>query len=72
MRWPPSSPGSRPAWQSFLEAESNVDAATRESWIELARLSPRGFKLDEPTVDVYRGRLTALARSLAADIGTAR
>jgi len=57
---------------TFLEAESNVDVATRESWIELARLSPRGFKLDEPTVDVYRGRLTALARSLAADIGTAR
>lgn len=56
---------------SFFEAESNVDAATRKSWIELARLSPRGFKLDEPTVDVYRGRLTALARSLAADIGTA-
>ena len=57
---------------TFLEAESNVDVATRESWIELARLSPRGFKLDEPTVDVYRRRLTALARSLAADIGTAR
>lgn len=53
---------------SFLEDESNVDAATRESWIDLVRLSPRGFKLDEPTVKVYRSRLTALARTVAADI----
>jgi AcrR family transcriptional regulator len=53
---------------AFLENESNVDAATRNSWIDLLRLSPRGFKLDEPTVEIYRGRLTALARTLAADI----
>ena len=57
-----------PALAAFLKSESNVDAATRQSWIDLVRLSPRGFKLDEPTVATYRSRLSALARTLAADI----
>lgn len=37
-------------------------------WAELLELSPRGFKLDQPTVAVYRRRLTTLARGVGADI----
>ena len=38
------------------------------AWIELLRLSPRGFKTEEPTVEVFRQRLTDLATMLAAAI----
>jgi AcrR family transcriptional regulator len=44
------------------------DRATRAAWGDLLELSPRGFKLDEPSVETYRHRLTVLARSVAADI----
>lgn len=37
-------------------------------WRELLELSPKGFKLDQPTVTVYRRRLATLARGVAADI----
>jgi len=40
----------------------------RAAWIELLRFSPRGFAFDRPPVDVYRRRLSALARTIAADI----
>ncbi|MEM9564403.1 MAG: helix-turn-helix domain-containing protein [Actinomycetota bacterium] len=43
----------------------------RDAWIELLRMAPQGFRVDEPSVDVYRGRLNALARSVAADIDAA-
>jgi AcrR family transcriptional regulator len=42
--------------------------ARRAEWAELLLLSPKGFKVDEPTVAVYRRRLDALARGVAADI----
>ena len=37
-------------------------------WADVLELSPKGFKTDEPSVAVYRRRLSALARSVAADI----
>ena len=40
----------------------------RAAWLELLRFSPRGFAFDRPPVDVYRRRLGALARSVAADL----
>lgn len=40
----------------------------RASLLDLIRLSPYGFKVDAPTVEVYRARLSALARSVAADL----
>jgi AcrR family transcriptional regulator len=40
----------------------------RAEWVEVLTLSPKGFKVDEPSVAVYRRRLGALARSVAADI----
>ena len=43
-------------------------AARRAEWAELLDLSPKGFKIDQPSVAVYRRRLSALARSVAADI----
>ena len=42
--------------------------ARRKGWIDLLEHAPRGFKLDRPSIDEYRQRLTALARSVAADI----
>ncbi len=42
--------------------------ARREEWLEVLQLSPKGFKIDEPTVTTYRRRLTTLSRSVAADI----
>lgn len=44
------------------------DDARVGAWIELLRLSPRGFKTEEPTVAVFRQRLTDLATMLAAAI----
>lgn len=44
------------------------DRTTRAAWSDLLELSPRGFKLDQPSVEVYRRRLTVLARSVGADI----
>lgn len=40
----------------------------RAGWIEVLRYSPKGFKFDQPSVDTYRARLTALASSVAADV----
>ena len=40
----------------------------RTQWMELLVLSPRGFKLDQPSVDVFRKRLGRLAHSVAAEI----
>lgn len=47
---------------------TGAPAALRASWLELLDMAPKGFKLDQPTVAVYRRRLTTLARSVAADI----
>jgi AcrR family transcriptional regulator len=43
----------------------------RSQWVELLRLAPKGLKYDEPSIEVLRGRLAALARSVAADIEAA-
>lgn len=40
----------------------------RDGWAEILELSPKGFKIDRPSVEVYRRRLATLARSVAADI----
>ncbi len=40
----------------------------RDGWAEILELSPKGFKIDRPPVEVYRRRLATLARSVAADI----
>lgn len=42
----------------------------RDGWAEILELSPKGFKVDRPVVEVYRRRLATLARSVAADIDT--
>lgn len=47
---------------------TGADSTRRSGWVELLELSPRGFKLDQPSVAVYRRRLRDLARSVAADI----
>jgi AcrR family transcriptional regulator len=47
---------------------TGAPAAVRAGWSDLLDLSPKGFKLDQPTVAVYRRRLTTLARTIAADI----
>ncbi len=42
--------------------------ALRADWFDLLALSPSGYKADQPPVEVYRRRLTALATSVAAAI----
>jgi AcrR family transcriptional regulator len=46
--------------------------AQRVEWAEVLDLSPKGFKFDQPSVDVYRRRLSTLARTVAADIDAVR
>lgn len=41
----------------------------RQDWVDVLHHAPKGFTLDEPSVDAYRRRLTVLARSIAADVG---
>ncbi len=50
---------------------TGAPAARRAEWVELLDLSPKGFKVDQPSVAVYRRRLSTLARSVAADIDAA-
>ena len=40
----------------------------RAEWADILELSPKGFKIDTPSVADFRRRLTALARGVAADI----
>ncbi len=47
---------------------SRAAVERRAAWVEVLKFSPKGFKFDQPTVEVYRRRLTALASSVAADI----
>ncbi|MEM7092299.1 MAG: TetR family transcriptional regulator [Actinomycetota bacterium] len=42
--------------------------ARRRGWGDLLQLSAKGLRADQPTIDVYRERLRALAESVAADI----
>ena len=42
----------------------------RKGWLDLLEFSTRGFKIDHPSVNAYRRRLTALAKSVAADIAS--
>jgi AcrR family transcriptional regulator len=43
-------------------------SSRRAESVDVLELAPKGFKTDQPTVVVYRRRLTTLARSVAADI----
>lgn len=56
----------------YLESKSSGHGAAarrrRDEWAEILELSPKGFKIDRPPVEVYRRRLATLARSVAADI----
>lgn len=45
--------------------------ARRQGWMDLLQLSSRGLRADQPTIEIYRDRLRALAQSVAADIGAA-
>lgn len=40
----------------------------RSGWLDVLRWSPGGMRGDQPSVSEYRRRLTALARSVAADM----
>ena len=57
------------AMAEFLD-ESAPDASPdqKRGWLDLLKLSPKGFRFDQPTVQTYRLRLTALAQSVASDI----
>ena len=47
---------------------STASRAQRKGWIDILEFAPRGFKLDRPSITVYRLRLTALADSVASSI----
>jgi len=55
---------------AYLRRHGATTAHSRE-WIDLLELSPKGFKIDRPTVATYRRRLAALARSVAAALSAA-
>lgn len=46
-------------------------AERRAGWLDVLRWSPQGMRFDGPSVEQLRGRLSALARSVASDIDTA-
>ncbi len=48
--------------------EDFADAEKQRAWVDILRLSPKGFKSDQPSVALYRQRLATLAQSVAADI----
>lgn len=47
---------------------SKAAESRRAEWAEILEFSPKGFKVDTPSVTDYRRRLAALARGVAADI----
>lgn len=60
-------------WQGLADhlaaVASTADATTRADWVDVMHFSPKGFKLDEPSIETYRRRLTTIARGVAAEIG---
>lgn len=46
--------------------------ARRNGWRDLVQFASKGLRADQPTIDVYRQRLRALAQSIAADIDASR
>ncbi len=56
----------------YLEAaHPGNNAATkgrRADWLDVLHYSPKGFKFDAPSTEVYRRRLAVLARGVGAEI----
>lgn len=46
--------------------------ARRQGWSDLVKLASKGLRADQPTIEIYRQRLRALAHSIAADIDASR
>lgn len=44
----------------------------RDSWLEMLRLAPKGLRFDQPTVDVFRHRLSTLAAVVATAVDAQR
>ena len=44
----------------------------RDSWLEMLRLAPKGLRFDQPTVDVFRHRLSTLAALVATAVDAQR
>ena len=47
---------------------TGAPASCRTEWVEMLKLSPKGFKFDQPSIEVFRRRLITLARAVASDI----
>ena len=57
------------AWLADVApGDSTAARARRQRWLDLLHLGPKGLRSDQPPVDVYRHRLSVLARSVAADM----
>ncbi len=56
------------AAELYLAGTGSRSADRVAGWLDVLRWSPRGMMSDQPAVDRYRLRLSALARSVAADI----
>lgn len=59
----------------LAECHPGTAATVRErraGWLDVLRWSPAGMRSDQPSVAEYRRRLSALARSVAADVDHAR
>jgi len=68
--WAPSVERLHKGLAAYLRRQGAPKARAGE-WADLLELSPKGFKIDRPSVTIYRRRLTALANSVAAALTTA-
>jgi len=50
---------------------SKAMVARRQGWSDLMQFASKGLRADQPTIEIYRQRLQALAQSIAADIEAA-
>ena len=59
-------------WLAEVSPGTRSDCqAQRVGWLDLLRWSPQGLRVDRPSVEHFRRRLSALARSVAADVAAA-
>jgi len=63
--WAPSLERLHKGLAAYVRRQGATRARSSE-WTDLLELSPKGFKIDRPSVATYRRRLTALANGVAA------
>ena len=58
-------------WQGlrdYLRKRGVTDTVQLTDWVDVLHFSPKGFKLDQPSIETFRRRLTTLASAVAKEI----